>query len=172
MNKGKVFTHSYDAGRRVEILCTWFLRFNGYLTTPHFVLHRPDGTEYTEADILGVRFPNSREEVVIGGPDPALEVREDLIDCIVGECSAKGAKLNLQWQENLEHHLAYVLRYVGIWPEPCLRGICEGLAKSGCFTTEWEENGQKYRVRFVFFSRATGHPKYLKAARRLTLHAC
>src|SRR5262249_21549736 len=54
-----VHSYPYESGRRVEVLATSYLRFHGYLTTPHFVLHRPDGTPYTDADIspCGSRTP-------------------------------------------------------------------------------------------------------------------
>src|SRR3990170_2214132 len=105
---GSAVATLYDAGRRVEILATWYLRFHGYLTTPHFVLHRPDGTQYTEADILGGRFSPPAEDVVTGGPDLALDVRSDLIDIVIAECSADAAKLNQPWKDAFDHHLRYV----------------------------------------------------------------
>src|SRR5882762_6253059 len=48
---------------RFELLATWYLRFNGYFTTANFSVHpdfrnRPGGTD---ADIIAVRFPHSRE---------------------------------------------------------------------------------------------------------------
>ena len=77
----------YDTRRRIEVLATWYLRFHGYLTAPHFVLQRPDGSPYTDADILGVRFPHSREAMVTGGPDPNLDLRDDLLDIVIAECA-------------------------------------------------------------------------------------
>src|SRR5438128_2340588 len=48
---------------RFEALATWYLRFNGYFTTPDFTVHpdfrnQPGGTD---ADVLAVRFPHSKE---------------------------------------------------------------------------------------------------------------
>jgi hypothetical protein len=46
----------------VELLCTWYLRLNGYFTTPNFSVH-PDykGGGETDADVLAIRYPNSQE---------------------------------------------------------------------------------------------------------------
>lgn len=54
-------------GNKFEQLALWYLRLNGYLTVPNFVLH-PDtpGSERTDADLLAVRFPYSGE--VAGTP--------------------------------------------------------------------------------------------------------
>lgn len=152
MNTGESFRYFYKPGRRVEILCAWYLRFHGYLNAPHFILQRPNGTQYTDADILGVRFPYSKEDVVTGGPDPALGIRNDLIDCVIGECSAGDAKLNEPWQENFQRNLMYVLRWIGIWRDEELESIYEGVEHSGRFAYEWERDSQRYRVRFLFFS--------------------
>lgn len=45
-----------------EALGYWFLRLNGFLTIPNFVVH-PDsgGQQGTDVDVLGVRFPYRRE---------------------------------------------------------------------------------------------------------------
>lgn len=162
------FTYSYDRGRRVEVLCTWYLRFHGYLTTPHFILQRLDGTQYTEADILGVRFPFYAEHVVTGGPDPDLDVRDDLIDCVIAECSARAFKLNEPWKDDFRQNLEYVLSYIGIWPRAQTRQLCEEVEKSSRFAYEWTQGSERYRVRFVFFA-AGAYPDNLRDSTRLNL---
>lgn len=162
--------HCYDLGRRVEVLATWYLRFNGFLTTPHFVLHRPDGTQYTEADILGVRFPHSQEDVVTGGPDPALDVRSDLLDVVVAECSAKGAKLNRPWQENFPRHLDYVLRYIGVLQRSALGGLIEGVEASRSLAHECTlPSGERLRLRFVLIARSSNSERRLADVRKIKI---
>src|SRR5690348_6888261 len=72
------------AANRYELLASWYLRFNGYFTTPNFIVHkdyrkRPGGTD---ADILAVRFPCSTEFQLRFKfeCDPRLVVYQDKID--------------------------------------------------------------------------------------------
>jgi hypothetical protein len=45
-----------------ERVASWFFRLNGCLTIDNFILHpdfiNPSGRQRTDADVLGVRFPN------------------------------------------------------------------------------------------------------------------
>jgi hypothetical protein len=47
-----------------EQLAYWYLRLNGFLTIPNFVVH-PDqgGNQETDVDVLGVRFPYREENL-------------------------------------------------------------------------------------------------------------
>jgi hypothetical protein len=164
------FAYEYDLGRRIEILATWYLRFHGYLTTPHFVLHRPDGTQYTEADILGVRFPHSAEDVVTGGPDPALNVRSDLIDVVIAECSADAAKLNQPWKDDFDHHLQYVLRYIGIFERDRPPEVIKKLHEAADLQYEWPGTlGLRFRLRFLLFSKSLNCERGLRPVTKIRL---
>jgi hypothetical protein len=50
-------------GRRAEDIASWYFRLNGFPTIPGFVVHPDQHRRFprTEADIIGVRFPFSRE---------------------------------------------------------------------------------------------------------------
>lgn len=164
------FTYEYDRGTRVEVLSTWYLRFHGYLTTPHFVLHRSDGKQYTEADILGIRFPHSSEDIVTRGPDPALDVRSDAIDIVIGECSADAAKINQPWKDDFERHLEYVLRYVGNVPRDELPAICTKVHETAELQHEWEDAlGVRFRLRFVLFAKSLNGEPLLRAVKKVRL---
>jgi len=54
---------SDQRGRRAEDVASWYFRLNGFLTIPGFVVHPDQRRRFprTEADLLGVRFPFSRE---------------------------------------------------------------------------------------------------------------
>jgi hypothetical protein len=54
-----------SVGDRSEQVANWYFRLNGFLSIPGFVLH-PDKRQrfpLTEADLMGVRFANSVEEI-------------------------------------------------------------------------------------------------------------
>ncbi len=50
-------------GERAEHVSNWYFRLNGFLSIPGFVIHPDHPSRYprTEADLIGVRFPNSTE---------------------------------------------------------------------------------------------------------------
>lgn len=86
------------AANRYELLATWYLRFNGYFTTPDFIVHkdyrrRPGGTD---ADVLAVRFPHSTESQLRFklDCDPGLVVYRDKIDFLVCEVKKGLCDLN------------------------------------------------------------------------------
>jgi hypothetical protein len=54
-----------SVGERSEQVANWYFRLNGFLSIPGYVLH-PDKRQRfprTEADLIGVRFANSVEEI-------------------------------------------------------------------------------------------------------------
>lgn len=54
-----------DSGKRAEEVALWYFRLNGFFSIPGFVLHSSNlpRRNITEADLLAVRFPHSREEL-------------------------------------------------------------------------------------------------------------
>lgn len=103
-------------GNKFEQLALWYLRLNGYLTVPNFVLH-PDtpGSERTDADLLAVRFPYSRE--VAGTPmrrDDTLVRKDGKIDFIIAEVKSGECRLNGPWTNPEPRNMQYVLRWLGM----------------------------------------------------------
>jgi hypothetical protein len=49
------------AANNIELIFTWYFRFNGYFTVPNFTVHKDYKKKAGggEADLLGVRFPLS-----------------------------------------------------------------------------------------------------------------
>jgi hypothetical protein len=95
-----------------EWLCLWYLRLNGYFTLPNFYAHGRYGP-LTEVDILGVRFPYSKEFP----DDPALEIPKDGIDVVFAEAKTRQVEsLNGPWSSPEKGALDYVLKRVGIAP--------------------------------------------------------
>jgi hypothetical protein len=125
-----------------EWLTLWYLRLNGYFTTPNFIAHGRPGP-LTEVDVLGVRFPHSAEFK----DDPALGIPKDCIDIVFAE--AKGKKietLNGPWGSPEKGALDYVLKRVGVVPAEHVQALAADLyAKRNA-----EIDG--YRVRIVCFA--------------------
>jgi hypothetical protein len=60
-------------------LAYWYLRLNGFLTIPNFVLHpETGGSQRTEVDVIGVRFPHRSElSVASFQDDPGLALPKE-----------------------------------------------------------------------------------------------
>lgn len=87
---------------RTEELVEWYLRLNGYFIIPNFILHplMPCGSQRTEIDLLGVRFPY-QSEVVCNSEGKRLKMENDeklidnrFLDCLI--VSVKGIKSEVE----------------------------------------------------------------------------
>ena len=129
-----------------EWLALWYLRLNGYFTTPNFIAHGRPGP-LTEVDVLGVRFPHSVEFK----DDPALCIPKDGIDIVFAE--AKGKKieaLNGPWSSPEKNALDYVLKRVGVVPAEQVKGLAANLY------TKRNAEIDGYKVRIVCFADTIG----------------
>jgi hypothetical protein len=96
-----------------EDLAAWYFRLNGYLAIPNFVLHRDDGGQRTEVDVVGVRFPY-RDEFGVGNvDDPALGFDEHRLHVILAEVKRTEACPNPTWTNEGERNLHDILRAIG-----------------------------------------------------------
>jgi hypothetical protein len=80
-----------------EDLAYWYLRLNGFLTIPNFVVHPDIGAEQrTDVDVLGVRFPHRRELLLrpMADDKPFVDVRDRaylvLAEVKRGQCRRNG----------------------------------------------------------------------------------
>lgn len=136
---------------QTEKLANWYLRFNGYLTTPNFTVH-PDTKQSpeAEADILAVRFPFSEEKP---GPfcferSEVLALPEDStrIDFLIVEVKSSKCGLNNPWKDPDRHNVEYALRWMGFSAETAaIQTVAESIYATG------EANTAKHWVRFVCF---------------------
>ena len=125
-----------------EWLALWYLRLNGYLTTPNFIAHGRHGP-LTEVDVLGVRFPHSAEFE----DDPQLNIPKDLIDIVLAEAKGKTIEaLNGPWGAPEKGALDYVLRRVGVVPAEQVKGLAADLYARRSAAMDG------YRVRIVCFA--------------------
>ncbi len=125
---------------KFEQLALWYLRLNGYLTVPNFVLHRDTpGSERTEADVLAVRFPHSSE--VAGRKmetDSNLVRQHEKIDFIIAEVKSGACDLNGPWIDEKRKNMHYVLRWLGMVPQPEVPRVAEDLYRDKvCEREKW-----------------------------------
>jgi hypothetical protein len=136
---------------RFETLASWYLRFNGYFTTPDFTVHpnfrnQPGGTD---ADVLAVRFPHS-EEYQRGFDfqrDDTL-VRNDRTDFLICEVKSWMCDVNMTWRDQSRQNVEYAIRWMGFTPDAArIETISKAVYETG--ECDWPE--RQVCLRFICF---------------------
>lgn len=107
-----------ERGRRAEDVGLWYLRLNGVLTIPGFLVHwdRLSSHPRTEADALGVRFPHSQESTSDSPfrDDPRIvDLCDKRILFLIVEIKAGTCKVNGPWSDRSKDNMPYVIRRMG-----------------------------------------------------------
>lgn len=114
-----------------EDLAAWYLRLNGYLAIPNFILHRADGGQRTEVDIIGARFP-FRDEFGAGNvDDPSLGFDDHRLHVILVEVKRTDARLNAAWTQEGARNVSDMLRAIGVAPPPGIDDLAVRLCRDG-----------------------------------------
>lgn len=137
---------------RYELLASWYLRFNGFFTTPDFTVHpdfkkQPGGTD---ADVLAVRFPHSEEyqRKYEFERDPQL-IRFDRVEFVICEVKSSVCDLNgATWRDEKRANVEYAIRWMGFEPsQDKIDALAKSVRRTGLY-----EDGQ-FVVRFVCFGK-------------------
>ena len=141
------------AANRYEMLATWYLRFNGYFTTPDFTVH-PDFKKSghgTDADILAVRFPHSEEYQLRfdfkRDPDLVLPSRIDFVIC---EAKAGMCEINGTWRKKEWMNVQYAIRWMGFESD---NKLVDEMAQQVYDKGYYEPEDKKLIVRLVCFGK-------------------
>jgi hypothetical protein len=134
---------------KFEELALWYLRLNGYLTVPNFILHPAGrGGQRGEEDILGVRFPYSKEVAGVElKPDDRLVRRDMKTDFIIAQVKGGEGECDLSstWRETeKEEERCYVLKWLGMVPDREVPKVAENL-----YTNKIYETGDCWGIRLV-----------------------
>ena len=131
-----------------ERLALWFLRLNGFLTMPNFIVHpeapREDGAypQQTDVDVLGVRFPFRAENRNNPMPDFPLFKGETRVQVVLSEVKTDQCKLNGPWTNPKLQNLQKVLCAGGFRPPDQAPAIASALYETGC----WRDEGLLVRL--------------------------
>ena len=131
-----------------ERLAFWFLRLNGFLTIPNFVVHpegpREDGAypQGTDVDVLGIRFPFRAENRSRAMPDHAEFTGGRRPMVVLSEVKTGRCGLNGPWTDPNRQNMQKVLCAGGFRPADQVDDIAKSLYEKG----EWEDGGLVIRI--------------------------
>lgn len=143
--------HSSDQrGRRAEDIASWYFRLNGFLTIAGFVVHPDQRRRFprTEADLLGVRFPHSREWISSRqmDDDPLLmridETCRRTVFVLV-EAKTDLCNINGPWSDRQSENMQRVVRRLGFADESLVGSIAAQMYDSA----RWEND--QYVLQYV-----------------------
>lgn len=119
-----------------EIVGTWYLRLNGFLSIPNFIVH-PDwaGPQITDVDVLAVRFPHRQEllrrpmadQFPLG--DDAISLFLALVEVKSGPCQVNRVLSNPD-SDGLER----TIRAAGIVERDNVEEACASVWETGRYT--------------------------------------
>jgi|WetSurMetagenome_2_1015567.scaffolds.fasta_scaffold142204_1 hypothetical protein len=116
-----------------EDLATWYLRLNGFLTISNFNLHPSRrGSQRTDADVVGVRFPFRREFSEDDFDDVKLGCDLSKPTLAITEVKTKDLDLNEAWQSSDKANINKVLADLGLFKsDEEINATAQGLYASG-----------------------------------------
>lgn len=120
---------------KAECLAAWYFRLNGFFTITNFVLHPSRrGSQRTDADIVGVRFPYRSEFPDSPGGDIAEFIRfPDKPYFLIAEVKRSLCELNGPWRDSNKQNIQAVLRDLGLFPPEQVGAVAESLYERGIF---------------------------------------
>jgi len=136
-----------------EQVAYWYFRLNGFFQMDSFIVHPPGkGSQRTDADLLGIRFPY-RQEMYFDDPDRtmgddtnALQLSNQLTDVAIIEVkTSQPCSLNGPWSDQDQHNVHRVLAAIGCFPMDQINEAAVSLYGTGKYSPE----GQNIRVRLI-----------------------
>jgi hypothetical protein len=121
----------------------WYFRLNGFLSIPGFVVH-PDVVRLrplTEADLIAVRFPRSRE--VVAGRDMIDDQRlvglasPNQVLFLLAEVKLDLCRINGPWSDPQQGNMQRVIRRLGFAEDAKVDQIAAAMYQ----VLRWEDNG-------------------------------
>src|SRR5690606_29288568 len=116
----------------------WYLRLNGFLIIPNFVVHPDRGqNQETDVDLIGARFPYRAENLVRPMKDDSrfTAVGETTLIALV-EVKAGAMRLNGPWTNKERNNMRRVLSAIGPLPHEETGLAARSLYKIGSYQSQ------------------------------------
>ncbi len=118
-----------------EKLAYWYFRLNGFLTIPNFIVHSEDtGSQLTDVDILGIRFPYRAE--LLENPMVDDELFHEIKNkpyIILAEVKTGLCDLNGPWTRMEAKNIQRVLKAIGVFKDRVMDKVAEKLYTEGVY---------------------------------------
>lgn len=127
-----------------EKVAYWYFRLNGFLQIENFVVHpKSRGSQRTDADLIGVRFPHRAERLI---DDPADIMKDDIdrlslsagqTDVVIVEVkSRQPCSLNGPWTREEDRNVHRVLAAIGCLPPEQIELAAAAIYNTGIYKNE------------------------------------
>jgi hypothetical protein len=126
-------------GERAEQVAQWYFRLNGFLSIPGFVVHPDEVRRHprTEADLLGVRFPHSKEALMGRSMEDDAWIRESgKVLFIITEVKVDVCNVNGPWSREEDGNMQRAIRRLGFATDDLVADIAKAMYK----TLHWEDS--------------------------------
>lgn len=155
---------------KTEELVKWYLRLNGYFVIPNFILHplMSGGSQRTEIDLIGTRFPYQSEIVCNSEGDRILMendknlVTDRRIDCLI--VSVKGVQSQAEVNKSIkkfENLMDIIKRFGFVESEEKIAEVAKELLK------EKRALKDQFQIRFLAIA---GKPNRYSESKQLIFH--
>lgn len=119
-----------------ESLGYWYLRLNGFLATPNFVVHPDIGNQQgTDVDVLGVRFPYRMENRTRPMQDESFFQSGEKALVVFTEIKLGPCRLNGPWTSPERENMEKLLSAVGVLPPNQINDAAQEIYQHGVFET-------------------------------------
>jgi hypothetical protein len=117
-----------------EELAQWYFRLNGFLTLPNFVLHPSSpGSQRTDADVIGVRFPFRREFGSHEIDEPGFRKHSSTPYFVLAEVKSGWVGPNRAWRDSTKSNIEDILAAVGPFDSEENKVAAEQLRSHGVY---------------------------------------
>jgi hypothetical protein len=139
-----------------ERVAYWYFRLNGFLQIENFVVHPGRrGSQRTDADLLGVRFPNRKEFLFdhdnhMQDDVDRLRLAIDRVDVIIAEIKRNGpCRLNGPWTDKDQRNVDRVLAAIGCLHKDQIQMAATAIYETGAYCED------QLQIRLVAVGRDT-----------------
>lgn len=141
-------------------LAYWYLRLNGFLTSQNYIIHDGvggSGSQRTEIDILGVRFPYKAEKLENRGnefetmDDEDIFKKKDKIYIIIAEAKKGRCDLNSPLEREFSKNMQRALEIIGVFEEKAIEKVARKLYVDGFYVND------SYCLSLICFGKSTNY---------------
>jgi hypothetical protein len=118
-----------------EALAYWYLRLNGFLTIPNFIVHPDAGANQgTEIDTVGLRLPDRSENLVRPMADDSRLIDPvGRVHLVLTEAKRGEAAVNDSWMNPQRQNILRVVRSIGVAGKPRAARIATRVVANGAY---------------------------------------